>query len=144
MLSFPIDVFHLSFNFLAVVTLDIYLSGCAYAPVKSHGCALLLISKPGARAWDESSRKLFAYSRSGGRLTQSFLVNETEEPAEEMLILYVKQTEIFSMQTSGYAGIANISLLTLRGTEHASGKEKGKSGKSLTFFTVHRRQCRGI
>jgi hypothetical protein len=73
-------------------------------------CLIANIQTGGARAWDESSRKLFAYSRSGGRLTQSFLVNETEEPAEEMFILYVKQTEIFRRQTSGYAGIANISL----------------------------------
>ncbi len=104
-----------SVSILSAVTLDIYLGGCACAPVKSHGCALLLISKTGgAPAWVESSRKLFAYCRSGGRLTQSFLVNETEEPAEEMFILYVKQTEIFSRQTSGYAGIANISLVNIK------------------------------
>jgi hypothetical protein len=35
------------FQFLSAVTLDIYIGGCACAPVKSQGCALLLISKPG-------------------------------------------------------------------------------------------------
>ncbi len=82
----------------------------------------MLISKPGElEPRTKVPESCSHIPGAGGRLTQSFLVNETEEPAEEMFIQYVKQTEIFSRQTSGYAGIANISLLTLRGTEHALG-----------------------
>ncbi len=52
MLSFPIDVFHLSFNFLSAVTLDIYLGAGVLVPLckVTRMCLIANIQTGGARA----------------------------------------------------------------------------------------------